>query len=48
MSEQKNKSDFKAKNMAEVTTGRNEECLQWNSRLSSGNGFNIGTKSRKR
>ena len=29
MSEQKNKGDFKAKNMAEASFGRNEECLQW-------------------
>ena len=41
MSEQKNKSDFKAKNMAEVTAGTRSAC-RGNSRLSSWNGFNIG------
>ena len=39
MSEQKNKSDFKAKNMAEVTAGTRSAC-SGNSRLSR-NGFNL-------
>ena len=42
MSEQKNNSDFKAKNMAEVTAGTRSACSGGNSRLSSWNGFNIG------
>ena len=47
MSEQKNKSDFKAKNMAEVTAGTRSAC-NGNSGLSSLNGVTIGTKPRKR
>ena len=45
MSKQKNKSDFKAKSMAEL---QERGMLVVDSLLSSRNGFNIGTKPRKR